>query len=66
MKNNLIPINGQFENPKALLFDIANEDIKAFVIISVHKDETIHRAQIGMTRADMAYASVELAAWSRE
>lgn len=63
----VIPIRGEFENPRTFLLHIAGDDeIENFVIITERKDGTLGRAQIGMTRAAMAYASLVLADWARE
>lgn len=62
----IIPIRGKFEDPKAFLHHIATDDeIESFIMIAVHKDGTIGSANFKMTRANMAYASIILAEWSR-
>ena len=63
----IIPINGIFENAKAFLYDIANDDtISEFAMVIIHKDGNIGRANFKMTRANMAYASIIFAEWCRE
>lgn len=63
----LVPIRGKFESAKALLYHIAEDaEMAEFVIVTIRKDGTIARAQFEMTRANMAYASVVIAGWSRE
>lgn len=63
----LIPIRGVFESAESLLHHVASDhEIESCVVITVRKDGDVGRAQIGMSRANMAYASVILADWSRE
>lgn len=66
MVDNVIPLRGKFENAKAFLHNIANDDIQEFVIITINKNGDIGRANFNMTRANMAYASILIAELSRE
>lgn len=63
----LVPIRGVFEDPRALLHDVAADpEIEGVVVVTFRKDGEVGRAQIDVTRANMAYASLVLADWARE
>lgn len=58
----IVAIKGAFENAKAFLYHIAEDDqIEQFAIFVVRKDGTPLIANFQCTRANMAYASAALA-----
>jgi len=63
----VIPIRGHFENPRAFLLHIAeDEEMSGFVIFVETKDGTMRRAQINFSREAMAFAGASALAWSQE
>lgn len=63
----IVPIRGEFEDHRALLHSVAADDeIDGVVVVTIRKDGGVGRAQIGISRANMAYASLVLSAWARE
>jgi hypothetical protein len=58
----VVPLHGGFDNPVAFLHHIAEDTtIAKFTIVIIHVDGTARAGHIGMTGADLAYASVLLA-----
>jgi len=63
----VVPLKEGFENPKAFLLHIAeDEEIEGFVICVLRKTGTMIPAQINMSRADMAYAGAVITAMALE
>ena len=59
----IVPIRGEFENPKAFLHHIAeDEEIEAFVIIVFRKDGTGVPAHLNCKARDMAFAGAMMTA----
>lgn len=58
----VIPIKGHFENPKAFLHQIAEDDqIEAFVMMVFRKDGEAEIAHINCKVRDFAFAGVAIA-----
>lgn len=63
---NVVPIRGEFDSPKTLLMDIANDpNLEAFVIYVETKQGTMKRAHRNMSKGSMAYAGANALSWSQ-
>lgn len=63
----IIPIRGHFENPKAFLHHIAeDEDMTGFVIFVETKQGTMRPAHINFSKQAMAFAGAAAISWSQE
>lgn len=63
----IVPIKGRFENAKAFLLHIADdEDLDGFMIFVRTKQGTMKPAHLKFSRQEMAFAGAVALSWAQE